>query len=442
MSGPRLTPPWLFALTYIPYGVGGAFTGGVMPYLARRAGIEVNAIGWFVTLLFVPTFFQFLYAPVVDFGPRRKYWLVAMTIVGAGCLFVACQMRLPDHKIAFLGFAFAAQTITGLVGSCNGGLMATTMTDAQRGKAGAWYTIGNLAGGGITAAVAEYLIGHGYSTTVVGLTIAAMMIVPSLAAFAIDEPERAHAGRLGAALGNLLHEVKDVLWTRAGLTGLLLCLSPVGTAALVNYFSAIAQDYVHHDLAGQLATLPADQAAKLLDAKVSELLAFVGGPVGQGLTAVGALVGGFLCDRTNRRAMYLLSGLLTAAVGIAMAASPASRATFTAGALTYYLVTGFCFAAFTATVLETIGNDTKSASTRYSLFTAAGNVAIAYVGLIDTRFNEHHGVAGVVASDAVLNVAGVIVLGFIFWRLGSFGKSRHVPAAPPAPDLPEAKVVD
>jgi len=105
--------------------------------------------------------------------------------------------------------------------------------------------------------------------------------------------------------------------------------------------------------------------------------------------------------------------------------------TFTAGALTYALVTGFCYAAFTATVLETIGSDDKSAATRYSLFTAAGNVGIAYVGLIDSRFEARHGVSGVVASDAVLNLAGVVVLGFVFWRLGSFGKSRHKDVTPP-----------
>jgi len=31
----------------------------------------------------------------------------------------------------------------------------------------------------------------------------------------------------------------------------------------------------------------------------------------------------------------------------------------------------------------------------------------------------------VVASDAVLNLIGVAILGLVFWRLGSFGKWRH-----------------
>lgn len=438
MKEHRPTPPWLFALTGTPYGVPGAFTAVVTPYLAARAGADLELIGLFVSLLFIPPMVQFLFSPIVDFGPRRKYWLLLMAAVGAICLFAACQMKMPEHTWPFIGFAFLAQLSTGLIGCCNGGLMATGMTDAKRGKAGGWYNVGNLAGGGLSGALAVYMTGHHYSATYVGAALATMMVVPALAALAIDEPPRTTEGTFGSAMRKLLREIKDTLWNRAGITGILLCLSPVGTAALANYFSGMAKTYVSHDIAAELAKLPVDQAAKLLDEKVSDLVAFVTGPVGQILTAAGALFGGFICDRTNRRAMYLLSGVLTAIVGLGMAFSPPSQMTFTVGGLLYALVTGFCYAAFTATVLETMGKDSKSAATRYSLFTASGNFAIWYVGLIDTRFASKYGVNGVVASDAVLNIAGVVVLGLVFWKLGSFGKSRHVPE----PELPVAKVVD
>jgi PAT family beta-lactamase induction signal transducer AmpG len=437
----KRVPPWLFALTGMPYGVVGSFTGVIMPYLASRADIDTEKIGWLVTLLFLPPILQFLYAPVVDFGPQRKHWLIIVTLLGAGCLFGAFQMSLPDNLTPFLMFAFAAQMISGLVGSCNGGLMATVVSDADRGKAGAWYNVGNLSGGGIAASVAVYMTGHHYAPTTVGAVLCVMMIVPAFAVLMIEEPPRVREGSVLQAIINLLSEVRSVLWTRAGITGLLLCLSPVGTAALANYFSAIAKEYVRPELAHAMSLVDAEAAKAMLDEKVSSVLAFVGGPLGQGLTALGALVGGFLCDRTNRRAMYLLSGALTAVVGLVMAISPRSEMTFTLGALTYALVTGFCYAAFTATVLETIGKDAKAASTRYSLFVAAGNAAIAYVGLVNTRFSEKHGVEGVVGSDAALNIAGVIVLGLVFWKLGSFGKSRHSDDEPPAKtDLPVAVI--
>jgi MFS family permease len=428
----------MFFFAGTAYGVPGAFTAVLMPYLARRANLDLAHIGWYVTLLFVPTWFQFVYAPVVDFWLRRKHWLVLLALVGGASLFVACQMTLPDQVVPFLGFAFIAQVFSGLIGSCNGGLMAAGLTDAQRGKAGGWYNAGNLSGGGISAWIAAMMTSDGYPAWQFGGVLALMMVGPALVMLFVHEPLRKMEGTLIDAIARLLGEVKAFLWTKAGITGILLCLSPVGTAALANYFSGVAQDYVTHDLAGELAKLPPDVAAKLVDSHVAHMIGIVSGLGGQIITAVGSIAGGFICDRTNRRAMYLLSGVLTAIVGLAMALSPTSESTFIYGGLTYALVTGFCYAAFTATVLETIGKDTKSASTRYSMFTAAGNVAIAYVGLIDSRFMKHHGVDGVVGSDAVLNIAGVVVLGLVFWKLGSFGKTRHVPD----PELPVAKVVD
>jgi PAT family beta-lactamase induction signal transducer AmpG len=434
----RIPPPWLFGITCIPYGVVGAFTGVVMPFLARTAGIDVGDIGWFVTLLFLPPVLQFLYAPVVDFGPRRKHWLVIVTFVGAAALVGAMAMPLPDQLAPFLVFAFIAQMISGLVGSCNGGLLATLITDDKRGRAGAWYNIGNLCGGGISAALAVYLLGAGWAPVAVGLLLGAMMIVPALAVLAIDEPRRERLHSAGEVFGNMLRDVRGVLLSRAGATGLLLCLSPVGTAALTNFWSALAADYVRPELLGKMAEIDPAAAKQLLDAKASEVVAFVGGPIGQILTALGALGGGYLCDRTNRRAMYLLSGGLTAVCGIAMALSPPSEATFVWGALAYALITGFCYSAFTATVLETIGEGAAAASTRYSMYAAAGNLAIAYVGLADTRFASEAHVEHVVWADAALNLGGVVVLGLVFWRLGSFGKSRHQPQLPEA-QLPEAR---
>ena len=451
-SIPKSPPPWLFALTGMPYGVVGSFAASVMPYLTRHADIDVGDIGWYVTLLFVPPMLQFLYTPIVDFGPKRKHWLMIVTAVGAACLVAACVTPIPDHLTLFLTFAFLAQTVSGLVGSCNGALLATTIPDHQRGKAGGWYNVGNLCGGGISAAIAIYMTGNDFDPLVIGLVLAAMMIVPSFAVLVIVEPLREKQG-VSAAFASTLRDVASVLFSKVGITGILLCLSPVGTAALSNYFSAIGIDYVRAELAPpspELVTIvkcallldPGEATTALSDLvandRAASLLAVLQGPLGQTMIAIGALGGGYLCDRYNRRALYLLSGALTAACGIAMALSPRTELTFIWGVLAYSLITGFCFAAFYATVLETIGKGGRAAATQYSLFVAAGNAAIAYVGLVDTRFHEEHGVEGVVASDAALNLAGVAVLGVAFWSLGMF-KRKPTPA--PDVELPVARVV-
>lgn len=405
MSPARPPPPWLFVLTGMPYGVAASFASTVMPYLARRAGLEIDAIGWYGALLLVPPMLQFLYAPIVDLGPRRKHWLVIVSVLSAACLVAACVMPLPDRIAGFLAFAVAGQLISGLVGSCNGGLLAAAMPDHLRGRASAAFNIGNLSGGGLAAWVAIELTRAEVDPLIIGLALGAMMVAPSLAALAIDEPARDPATSTGA-FRRTFRDLAHILTRRQGLTGVLLCASPVGTAALANYFSAMAADYGATD----------------------RTIAFVSGPANVVLTALGALIGGFLCDRYNRRVLYLSSGTLTALCAIWMALSPRAPETYVFGVMTYALITGFCYAAFTATVLETIGETTEAGATQYSLFTAAGNAAIAYVGLVDTRFHEAHGVEGVVASDATLNLVGVAILALVFWRLGAFGRWRHGPA--------------
>jgi hypothetical protein len=112
MSAPKHPPPWLFALTGMPYGVVGAFASIVMPFVTRNVGEDVGDIGWFVALLFVPTMLQFLYTPIIDFGPKRKHWLLIVTFVGAACLVAPASRRCrsPD---AVPVLAFLAQAISG-----------------------------------------------------------------------------------------------------------------------------------------------------------------------------------------------------------------------------------------------------------------------------------------------------------------------------------------
>lgn len=407
-------PPWLFVLTGMPYGVVGSFAGSVMPYVTENAGIDVGAIGWYGALLLVPPMLQFLYAPIVDIGPRRKHWLVLVSAIGAACLIASCLMPLPQHTTAFLACAVAAQLVSGLVGSCNGGLMAAAMPDELRGKASGWYSIGNLSGGGLSATIAIWMVGQELDPQIIGGTLAAMMVIPSLAVLWVDEPARVRRPPR-EVFHETLRDIGSVLFSRSGITGIALCLSPVGTSALVNYFSGMSRPY----------------------GASANTVALVTGLGNVGLTALGAGVAGYLCDRFNRRVLYLLSGALTALCGIVMALSPRTELTYAVGVMTYALITGFCYASFTATVLETIGRAGKAAATQYSLFVAAGNAAILYVGLVDTRFDKHHGVEGVIGSDAALNLAGVAILAVVFWRLGAFGKWRH-PVETPAPAEPVA----
>ena len=392
--------PWIFGLSCIPYGVVGSFTATIMPRVAKLEGLDLDKIGWLGTALLIPSWVQFLYAPIVDVGPKRKHWLVIVSAIGALALLAACKMPIVGHEAAFLAFGITASFLTGLVSACNGGLMAVTLPDAVRGQAGAWYMAGNLSGGAVSSAVALWLIDAGYDEWTYGSALAAMMFLPSLAILLVEEPDRDHVHRLGELLGTAARDARNALFTRKGMTGFLLFLSPVGTTALINYVVAVADDY-----------------------RASPTMIWIVNGWGNAvLTLAGSMLGGWLADRYNRRTLYLIAGLLTTACTLAMALSARDDVTYAWGVCPYFLISGFGYAAYSATVLETIGDAGKTASTQYALFNSAANIAISWVGFVDTRFSP---VEHVFAADGVLNLAGVAILGVVFWRLGAFGKWRH-----------------
>jgi MFS transporter, PAT family, beta-lactamase induction signal transducer AmpG len=386
MSAHRRTPSWMFGITSIPYGVCGAFIATLMPYLFANANISLQDIGWFASATMIPTWTNALYSPIVDLGMRRRSWLVLMSVLSAICLCLALLQPLPSGKGAFVLFTFMGQILNGLIGSCNGGLMANTLDDHERGKAAGWYNAGNLGGGAIGAGLILIMFDH-FGKTIIMLTLAATMILPSLAALLIHE-ELQVSEEFGIHMRKMLREMWKTAKSRPGWTGMLFCISPVGTAALLNYFSGMAKQF--H---AQTWTV-----------------ALVNGALNGLITAAGSLIGGWICDRMDRKLAYLLSGALTALVGIGMALSPLSPTTYAVGVCIYFFVAGFCYASFSAVVLEAVGKAGKSASAQYALFLAAGNFAITYVGWADTRFvNPRH----LLGADAGLNLAGVLVLGVV-----------------------------
>lgn len=387
---PAAPPPWLFGITNMPYGICAAFVATTMPFFTRKAGISVENIGWYGAALYIPSALAFLYTPLVDIGPKRKHWLILLSTLSAACLCLALTMPLPSHIGSYLGLVFAASCFSGLISSCNGGLIATSVPDGQRGATAGWLNLGNLTGGALGAWLTLALAERCRPLTV-GLALAALMILPSLAVLAIAEPS--HPRRRAAALFLALwRDVARVARSRPGWSGMLFCISPVGTAALLNYFSALTVDYHASDgMAG-----------------------FINGPVNGLVTGAGSLIGGYFCDRLDRRAMYLLSGFLTAVCGVCMMLAPLTPATYAIGVSAYLFVAGFCYASFSSVVLESIGTGGAAASTQYQLFVSAGNAAIAYVGFIDTRFHDWRGPRGLLGVDAALNIVGIAILATLF----------------------------
>lgn len=379
-------PPWIFGITNIPFGVAGTYTGVAMPFLLGKKGVPIETIAVISALSLLPAAYQLFWAPILDLGMRRRNWLILCSFAGSFCLAGTLLLKLPDNLTLYKILTVLGQGLVGLVASCNGALVSTRVDPGKRGRAAGYVNAANLGasalGGGLVLTLAST-----YSNEVAAIGLVLMICIPALAALAIPEPPPMKEPIL-AHIADMGKEVWKAVRSRKGWTGLCFCISPVGTVALTNLLSALGKDYGVAD----------------------NMVAIVNGYGGGFVTAVGALASGYILDRADRRKLYLLAGVLTAAVAVGIALSPRTPEVYIVGSILYLAVSGLAYAAFSAVVYEIVGTAGKTASTLYSVFPAAGNQAISYTVFLDGKAGGQWGTKAIFWADAALNMAGVMFL--------------------------------
>ena len=152
------------------------------------------------------------------------------------------------------------------------------------------------------------------------------------------------------------------------------------------------------------------------------------GVAGGLVSAVGCLVGGWLCDRMDRKTAYAIYGVLQAGCAVAMAIAPRSPAMYVLFTSLYSLITGLTYAGFSAVVLEAMG--LGAAATKYSVFASLSNTPIWYMTLVDGWAQARWGSAGMLETEAVCCLLG---LGLFLGVRCLVPQERVVSAAPADP---------
>jgi MFS transporter, PAT family, beta-lactamase induction signal transducer AmpG len=398
-------PVWLFGITNIPLGVVSGYTSVAMPFILRQAGVPMASIASASAAMLLPLAYQFLWAPMLDLGLQRRTWLMLMAALSGLAVTASLFLKLPEQYPAYVALCVAAQAFSGMVSAGNGALIATRLPAESYGRASGWLNAAYLGGNAIGGGLAMELAGD-FGNPVAGLALGLLCFLPSLAALWLS-PQPPQRGAAAALFGGMLREAWTTARSRRGWTGILFCIAPVATPALLDLFSAVGEDY---------------------QAKAGTVELSMGYASGLA-TVVGALASGRWLDRHNRRYAYIFSGVLLALVDLAMAVAPAVPATYVAGTLAYSLVSGICYAAFSAMVLEIIGDAKHSAASQYTLFDCAGNMATSYLAWVDGHGYDWFkargvpGAAGMLYSDAGMNLIGAAVL-ILLMLLAYAGRRR------------------
>ena len=277
----------LYAAQGLPFG----FFTLALPVLMREAGWSLTAIG-LLQLLALPWLLKFLWAPWVDHHGARRTWLLGLQ----GCsVLAALTLVWLDLDSASRGLLLAVLVFNLLAATqdiVTDGLAVRVLAARERGLANAIqvgaYRLGMILGGGGLLWLWARTNGSTVFAVMAGLLALSTWPVwqmrelpPGAAHDAMAPRPRPSAGQL--ALG---------WWHRALAPGMLTF------AALVFCFR-----FGDQMVSSLITPFVSDQGAS------KETIALMKGAVGSGASLLGALLGGALMVRVNRRTAMLSTGL-------------------------------------------------------------------------------------------------------------------------------------
>jgi MFS family permease len=346
----------------------------------------VDAVGRVIALAYLPHAWKFLYAPVVDATLTRRTWYLISLLLVAGGTAASITMPITVASLPALTLVvMGSQLGLTLMGMACEACIGHTVTDDQKGRASAWYQGGAYVGLGVGGGAILWLVQHVPSSLAAAI-VAGTMLLAGAALLGIVEPprtERVTALEAARALGR---DLKALATSRAGIVGLLICVSPVGSGAASSLFAAIASEWGANEYVVEL----------------------VNGALGGVTSGVGSLLGVFLLARMNRKLAYALAGSLSAVTAVVMAAAPHVVWAYIVFTLLYQAFNGLAFAAFSAFVFDTIGRG--AVATKYNVFASLVNISIVYATRLDGRAHVRWKGSGVLLMDAGLTAAGIVVL--------------------------------
>ena len=379
--------PWLFNFLIAPMAVMSiGLSGGALTYLLRQQGVDPARSASIVALLTLPHAIYFLWGPITDFWVRRQTWLILAAVAAAAAELAAFHKpSLASHwavGLMFLGVCFG-----GLVAAACGGIMGSLRSERSRRLAGSFYQSGSLAIGGLAVFLLVSLA-HRLRLGSLGWIVAAMIVSPSLAAFAAPAQPLLAERTVRQQAFRIWREFKSTFLHWEAIPYTLLITFPMCSGAMIGLLPGLAADF---GVSGQQVAWMNGLASALLMA---------GGAVSASLIPV----------RVPAPIAFLLAGLVNAATLALLALGPLRPAVYFASSVLFLFSIGACYALFTAVALEFLGGSGKSGSSRYAIINSMGNIPVAYMEYLDGRSYAHWGPRAMPGADAVLSAAGAALL--------------------------------
>jgi PAT family beta-lactamase induction signal transducer AmpG len=392
--------PLVYLFLILPFGVLGGYITVAFAYLFSKAGVSLEVISALVAASLLPHVVKFLWAPLVDTTFSLKKWYLVSAIITAAGIFATGMLPIKESSIPLLTIiVILANIAVSFLGIATSGLAAHNTPPEMKGRVGGYSQAGNLGGSGIGGGAGLWLAQHLTNTWMAAGILAFACLLCSVGLFFVKEPtSTVRDKKIIGTLKNLFMDIWCTMKARIGFLAIFLCFLPLSTGAASNLWSAVSADW----------------------GASADTVAIVTGLMGGIITAVGCLMGGWLCDRMDRQKAYLIFGLLQAFCAIGMAYAPHTQMMYIIWTLLYAFTLGFAYAAFSAFVFEAIGKG--AAGTKFTVYACLSNFPIYYMTIVDGWAHTHYGPIGMLDIEAGLGVLSII----LFLLLMKFLKGKSI----------------
>lgn len=383
----RVPPVWLMGLSGFSFGLVGGFILFLLPQsLAARHVSEVT-IASITALAISPGFFSFLASPVLDVWFSRRAYATALITTSA--VLVGTSILLFDHLLLLRIAALAAYAAIQLSYSALGGWLSTVSGKDNENQLSAWLTVSNTSGFGTMALLGGELIRH-FPPRLSGIFIACLILLPVLIFLWIPAPgpDRRLAGESFRAFWA---DVFALFRRRDVLVGIALFIAPCATFSLTNMLGGFGSDF----------------------AASPRAVGLLGGMGALSAGVCGSLLLPILAKRMRLRPLYLTIGAVGVVFTLLVLLLPRVQGSFALAVIGENIFQSLAITCSIAICFEIMGPDNPLAATNFAIFTAAYNVPIAYMLIVDGWGYGRWGVAGAFGVDAVVGALACLLMGLV-----------------------------
>jgi MFS transporter, PAT family, beta-lactamase induction signal transducer AmpG len=380
--------PIVFLFLILPFGITSGYVTVTLAFLFARAGISVEAIAGLAAATVLPGVIKFIWAPLVDAFLTLKKWALLSGIVTAVGMLAMGILPIKESSIVPLTWIIlAANVAVSFLGMAINGLAAYDIPEEMKGRVSGYLNAGNLGGVGLGGGAGLVLADHVSGATWLPAAILAVAcLLCSLGLYFLKDPtSTVRDVKIIKTIENLFKDLWETLKARIGVLAMVLCFLPLGTGAAQNLWAAVSGGW--NASAGTVA--------------------FVTGTMAGIISGAGCLIGGWICDRSDRRITYVFFGLMQAICTVAMAYCPHIEIMYIIWTSLYAFLLGASYAAFSAFVFEAIG--TGAAATKYTVYASLSNAPIYYMTFVDGWAYTHHGPNGMLDTEAICGVIGIVL---------------------------------